>query len=268
MDMADLKAPPQTALLTRSLLRSVPLDRPVALVTGANRGIGLEVACQLAQRGVFPVLGARNADRGAAAVDTLRAAGLDAVAVRLDVTCDNEVADALDMVLAHFGRLDIVVNNAGVFPESRTGRVTAASGVSGRALLEVLDVNAVGAYRVAAAALPVMVRQGHGRIINVSSDMAHSHALDGQGPPTGGFCVGYRMSKFALNVMTQVLAAEVAGTAVRVNAVSPGLVRTKMGRPEADRSVGEGADSIVWLATLGDECPNGALVRDRRVVAW
>lgn len=257
-----------TPLLSRALSNGPTLDRQVALVTGANRGLGLEVARQLARRGVFPVLGARNADRGIAAVGALRAEGLDGVAVRLDVTDDNDVAGCLDLVLSHLGRLDIVVNNAGVFPESRQGRVCAADCASGRTLLELLDVNSVGAYRVAAAALPIMLRRGYGQIVNVSSDMAISEALSASGALAGGYCVGYRMSKTALNTMTQVLAAEVAGTGVRINAVTPGRVRTEMGRPDADRSLAEGADSIVWLAMLGDECPNGKLVRDRRVVPW
>jgi NAD(P)-dependent dehydrogenase (short-subunit alcohol dehydrogenase family) len=98
--------------------------------------------------------------------------------------------------------------------------------------------------------------------------MARASALQAAGMPAGGFCVGYRMSKTALNLMTQVLAAEVQGTGVRVNAVSPGQVRTDMGRLDADRSVSEGADSIVWLSLLGEDSPNGALVRDRRVVPW
>jgi NAD(P)-dependent dehydrogenase (short-subunit alcohol dehydrogenase family) len=268
MHEGDLRAGALAPLLTRSQASHVPLNKPVALVTGANRGIGLEVARQFAARGVLPVLGARNAERGVTAVDGLRAAGLQAVAVRLDVTCDHDVADAVDAVLTHFGRLDIVVNNAAMFPESREGRVSHAAGACGRTLLELLDVNAVGAYRVAAAALPVMLRQGFGRIINVSSDMASTSELQAVGPPPGGFCVGYRMSKTALNVMTQVLATEVQGTGIRVNAVSPGQVRTDMGRLDADRSVSEGADSIVWLALLGEDGPNGALVRDRQVVPW
>ena len=186
--------------------------------------------------------------------------------MRLDVTNDNEVAISIDLVLGRLGRLDILINNAGVFAEPRGACVSAARGVSGRSLLELLDTNVVGAYRLSAAAIPVMLRQDGGRIVNVSSDMGPTESLQADLGADGGFCVGYRMSKIALNTMTRVLASEVEGTSLRVNAVTPGQVRTEMGRPDADRSVAEGADSIVWLATLGEESPNGALIRDRRVV--
>jgi len=268
MDMAEAQRLPTAPLLSRNGCVALAPGQRVALVTGANRGIGLEVARQLARHGVFPVLGTRNPDRGTAAVDCLHAQGLKAAAVRLDVTSDADVADSIDLVLSRLGRLDILINNAGVFLEPRQARVSAADSLSGRDMLDMFDTNVVGAYRLAAAAIPVMLRQGDGRIINVSSDMGRHSALDAELAAQGGFCVGYRMSKMALNTMTRVLAAEVQDTAVRVNAVTPGKVQTAMGRADADRSVSQGADSIVWLATLAQGCPNGALVRDRQVVAW
>lgn len=240
----------------------------VALVTGAGRGIGMAVARRLAVAGVETVLGIRGRARGAAAVETFAAEGLAASAVDLDVDCDAAVTRSVAEVLERHGRVDILVNNAAVLLEHRAARVSLGEGPAPATVLDTLDTNVVGAYRLMAAVLPGMLVRNYGRIVNVSSDMARSPELEGRLALRGGFAIAYRMSKAALDTMTRVVADEVSGTNVKINSASPGCVRTAMGRPDADRSPEQGADTIAWLATLPDDGPSGCFVKDRRVVPW
>jgi NAD(P)-dependent dehydrogenase (short-subunit alcohol dehydrogenase family) len=218
---------------------------PVALVSGANRGIGLEVARGLGQRGHTVLLGARDLERGEEAARRLREEGLDARALRLDVTVGPD--GPLDV--------DVLVNNAGIYPGGRAADLDLAVAE------EAWQVNALGAWRLAQAAIPHMRARGWGRIVNVSSE-AGSLASMGASMPA------YNVAKAALNAITRVLAADLRGTGILVNAVCPGWARTDMGGPAAPRSAQDGAASALWAVDLPDDGPTGGFFRDGRALPW
>jgi NAD(P)-dependent dehydrogenase (short-subunit alcohol dehydrogenase family) len=225
-----------------------------ALVTGANRGIGLEVCRQLARAGLDVLLGARDPAAGADAAASLAAQGLRVRPQVLDVASDASVEACAGRLRADGMEVDVLVNNAGVYPE---GTVLSAGWEAFRLALE---VNFLGALRTCRAFVPAMVRAGHGRVVNVSSGYG-SFAEGLEGP------AAYSLSKAALNALTAKLASEVSGD-VKVNAACPGWVRTRMGGAGATRSVQKGAETIVWLATLPAGGPSGGFFRDRRRIAW
>jgi len=235
-----------------------PTER-VALVTGGNRGIGLEIVRQLARRGLRVVLGSRDTNEGTHAVAEIAARG-SVVAQAIDVADPASVARAIGDVRNRFGRIDVLVNNAGILIDS--GQT--ASGVPLEEVQKTLDVNLIGAWRVSQTVLPLMRKQRYGRIVNVSSSMGTLS----DAATSGGGWPAYRLSKTALNALTILLAAELRDENVLVNAVSPGWVRTRMGGDGAPRSVEEGADTPVWLATLPDGGPSGQLFLDRRRIDW
>jgi NAD(P)-dependent dehydrogenase (short-subunit alcohol dehydrogenase family) len=227
----------------------------VALVSGANRGIGLEVAAALAREdGMTVLLGARDPAAGERAAAPLRNEGLDVRPVRLDVT-DQASVDALAPVLDDLGRLDVLVNNAGVYPGGR------ASELDPEVADETWRVNALGPWRLARLAIPYMRRRGSGRIVNVSSEAGSLASMS-------AFMPAYNVSKAALNALTRVLADELRGTGILVNAVCPGWVATDMGGASAPRSVAEGAASVLWAVRLADDGPSGGFFRDGRPVPW
>jgi NAD(P)-dependent dehydrogenase (short-subunit alcohol dehydrogenase family) len=227
----------------------------VALVSGGNRGIGREVARQLAAQGSTVVVGSRDLARGEAVAAEL---GAGAVARQLDVTDEKSIVRCVAAIDQEFGRLDILVNNAGI---EGSGWRTDAVDVDLAEVRDVLDTNLFGAWRLAQAALPLMRRNGYGRIVNLSSGM-------GQLDEMGGHAPGYRVSKVGLNALTRMLNAELQGENILVNSCCPGWVRTDMGGPGARRSVEEGADTPVWLATLPDDGPRGAFFRNRDPIPW
>jgi NAD(P)-dependent dehydrogenase (short-subunit alcohol dehydrogenase family) len=221
----------------------------VALVTGANRGIGAEIARQLAADHGFLVLaGARDPDaiEGSAQL----------VPLALDVTDQASVDAARERVEAEPGRLDVLVNNAGVYGEPDGPETYDLERAH-----EVLEVNTFGPWRMIQAFLPLLRASDAPRIVNVSSG-------GGQLADMGGGRTAYRMSKAALNVLTRNLAAETAGSRLKVNSMCPGWVRTDMGGSAAPRSVEEGADTGAWLATLPAEGPTGGFFRDREPIPW
>jgi NAD(P)-dependent dehydrogenase (short-subunit alcohol dehydrogenase family) len=233
-----------------------PEDRRVAVVSGANRGIGREIVRQLAGRGITAVLTARDAAAAAAAAEELGGPEAGVLAHQLDVTDDASVRELTEWVTAELGRADILVNNAGAHWTHHS-----AADADIALVRDALDINLVGAWRMCAALVPLMRARAHGRIVNLSSG-----AGTFSGPSVG--TPAYTVSKAALNMLTLVLGRELAGTGILVNAACPGWVRTRMGGPGADRSVEEGADTPVWLATLPDDGPTGGLFRDRRPAAW
>jgi NAD(P)-dependent dehydrogenase (short-subunit alcohol dehydrogenase family) len=226
----------------------------VALVSGANRGLGRETARQLADQRLRVIVGSRDLAAGEAEAAAM---GPRATARRLDVTEQATVDDLFAWIRDELGRLDVLVNNAGIGGDHLPGGVEAnLEGVK-----NVLETNLFGAWRLAEAAVPLMRENGYGRIVNVSSGMGQLSDMGGGNP-------GYRVSKTSLNAMTRILAAELAGENILVNSVCPGWVRTDMGGQNARRSVEEGADGIVWLATLPDGGPSGDFFRDRKPIPW
>lgn len=237
-------------------------EREIAVVTGANRGLGLETVRRLAASGRKVVLTSRDPAAGAEAARGLEQQGLQVVNHQLDVTDADSIAALQAMLSAQFSRLDVLVNNAGVMLErhdpQRPGAATALAGDLGL-VRRTLEVNLLGAIAVSQALVPLM--GGRGRVVNVSSGLGQLADMQGGWP-------GYRSSKAALNAYTRMLAAELADSSVKVNAVCPGWVRTGMGGPDAPRSVEEGADTIMWAATLADDGPSGGFFRDRRPIDW
>ena len=232
-----------------------------ALVSGANRGIGLEIARQLARLGYLTAIGARDTVKGQAAADELRNEGLELPVIALDVNDPASCAKAVEEVVGMFGRIDVLVNNAGVFLEKDPTGESSALVVRPETVNATLQTNVIGPLALTQAAVPAMKSQGYGRIVNVSSGL-------GQLSEMGGNFAGYRMSKTALNALTRTVAAELAGTPVKINAMCPGWVKTDMGGPEAHRTVEQGAETAVWLATLEDDGPTGGFFRDHAAIAW
>ena len=230
-----------------------------AVITGANRGLGLAAARGLAQRGDRVVLTARTREQARAAVDRLRAEGLEAVhPAVLDVTLEASVVDFFAHLDAdHGGRVDVLINNAGAsFDPSGVGTL----GIGSDVMLRSFEANALGAHRMMLRALPRMNAQRYGRVVNVSSGMGGIAEMDGGWP-------GYRVSKAALNAMTRVFHHEAQGD-VKVNSVCPGWVRTDMGGPHATRSIDEGVAGILWAANLPAEGPSGGFFRDGEPTPW
>ncbi len=226
---------------------------PIALVTGANRGIGREVARQLASGGYKVLLSARDpAQAAAAATEIAESTGGTPVPLTLDVSDPASVALAAEQVLADPGRLDVLVNNAGIGPDF---------GVSGTSpdfekIQLTLNTNFFGAYRLTIALLPLLRASPHPRIVNVSSGMGGVAEM-------GGWSPGYRVSKASLNALTRILSTELAPEGFKVNSACPGFVATDMGAPMgAQKPVEEGASGIVWLARLPDDGPTGGFFRD------
>jgi NAD(P)-dependent dehydrogenase (short-subunit alcohol dehydrogenase family) len=235
-------------------------EQKVALISGANRGIGLECARQLAGLGHIAVIGARDDAKGRAACDALAADGLKVDCVQLDVTDQSSARAAVEAVVGRHGRLDILINNAGILSEKWRGG-TGVLQLETEVLHTHLETNLIGPLRLAQLAIPHMQKTGYGRIVNVSSQIAQLASMSDGHP-------AYRISKAALNVLTGLLSSNVSGTNIKVNSASPGWVRTDMGGASAPRSVEQGADTIVWLATLPDDGPSGKFFADRKEIAW
>jgi NAD(P)-dependent dehydrogenase (short-subunit alcohol dehydrogenase family) len=229
----------------------------IALVTGANRGIGFEVCRQLGQLGIQVILTSRDYMKGEAAAEILRGEGLPIHFMPLDVTDPGSVMRARDLVLANYERLDVLVNNAGVYLDDGISILD----ISLDLLRETFEVNTFGAFTLCKAFIPIMRQHNYGRVVNVSSE---DGSLAGMTGTTGA----YRMSKTAMNALTRVLAHELRRTNIKVNSVCPGWVATDMGGSEAPRTPAEGAETIVWLATLPDDGPTGGFFLDKEPLAW
>lgn len=229
---------------------------PVAVVTGGNRGIGLEVVRQLARRDYRVVLGSRELARGQAAAARVDPGGDRVTAVQLDVADDASVTAMADRVTRELGRADVVVNNAAIlydtWAQARTADLFQVQ--------QALDTNLFGAWRVTQALLPLLEHSTHPRVVNVSSGAGSLAEMTGGTP-------AYSVSKAALNALTRLLAGELRPHGVLVNAVCPGWVATDMGGV-GGRPVAEGAAGVVWAATLPDDGPTGGFYRDGKPVAW
>src|SRR5262245_16701196 len=229
---------------------------PVIVVTGGNRGIGFEICRQLAGRGAQVVLTARKSEAGQAAVSKLAAQKLSAKFHPLNVTEPESIASLRDFLERTFGRLDVLINNAGVISdEEASGLEVQLSTV--RATLE---TNTLAPLQLAQNLAALLKRSRAGRIVNMSSGMG---ALSGM---EGGYAA-YRISKAALNAVTGILAAELRGS-VAVNSMCPGWVKTDMGGKNAERDVARGAETAVWLALDAPQDLTGKFLRDRKVIPW
>ena len=232
--------------------------RKIAIVTGGNRGIGREIARQLMKADVFVVIGCRSEPKCAMAVDELTGEGANIAGFPLDVNDTKSVKRFVDHVEKHHGAPSILVNNAGVYPESTESKVVDTPTSVWR---ETFETNLFGAVRMCRDVVPLMKRLRHGRIVNMSSGLGQLHQM-GEGSPA------YRVSKAALNALTRTLASEVAGSGILVNSMSPGWVKTDMGGENAPRTVEEGADTAVWLCLLPSNGPTGQFFRDRKPIPW
>jgi len=228
-----------------------------AIVTGANRGIGLEIARQLVKEGVRVVMGSRDPVKGERACAGLEAGEL-AVSHALDVADTKSVQRFVGFVEKEFGAPAILVNNAGTYPEAREAGVVDVKTSLWR---ETFETNLFGAVRMCREVVPLMQRVAYGRIVNISSGLGQLSQM-GAGSPA------YRVSKAAVNALTATLSAEVKGQGILVNSMSPGWVRTDMGGPDAPRGVEEGAETAVWLALLPSSGPTGKFFRDRKPIPW
>ena len=236
------------------------LDGRIALVTGANRGLGFEIVRQLARLGAVTILAARDASKAAAATEELVRAGFSVEAATIDVDDPDSVATAVAAIVARYGRVDILVNNAGVLLDPAQGDASVLD-MTRAQLLASFITNTLGAFHTMQAVLPAMRRVGYGRIVNISS---RAGQLDELRP---GF-PSYRISKTALNSLTRVTAAEFKDADIRINAMCPGWIRTSMGGDRAPLTPEQGADTAIWLATLPATGPTGGFFRDRKPLAW
>jgi NAD(P)-dependent dehydrogenase (short-subunit alcohol dehydrogenase family) len=229
--------------------------RSIAVVTGANRGIGRDLVRQLAGRGYAVVLGARDLDQGGAAAAALDPTGEAVQPCQLDVADPASVAAMAEWVSERFGRVDVLINNAAILYDSWQHAANADLGL----VEEAWQTNVLGAWRTTQALLPWLRQSPHPRIVNVSSESGSIAEMTGGTP-------AYSVSKAALNALTRLLAGELAGDGILVNAVCPGWTATDMGG--GGRPIADGAASVMWAALLPDDGPTGTFTRDGRPLPW
>lgn len=234
-------------------------ERKIALVSGANKGLGFEIAKQLAENNFKVILTARDSKKGEAATQKLKADGHEVVFCRMDIANSESVKKAAEFVQNKFGRLDVLVNNAGIF--LKEDRRSSALAVGLRVVWETFETNAFGHFLVLQAFIPIMKKNGYGRIINVSSSMGVFSKMKGE-------YLSYRLSKSALNALTRIFAEELEGTNILINSMCPGWCYTDMGGPNAERSPEEGARTAIYLAILPDGGPSGKYFKDEKEIAW
>jgi NAD(P)-dependent dehydrogenase (short-subunit alcohol dehydrogenase family) len=235
----------------------LPLVKKRALVTGANRGLGRQVAIELAARGLQVIVAARQAAAAEETVAAIHERGDAAEALEMDVSDSASIAAAAREYAGRFDRLDVLVNNAGVYLDKGYTALTVPREIA----RTTFDVNTIGPLDMVQRFLPSLRAAGEARVINVSSGYG---ALDG----LASEATSYSLSKLALNGATIILADAVAADGIAVNSVCPGWVRTDMGGAEAPRSIEEGAAGIVWLATEADQSLTGKFFRDGELILW
>ncbi|AHM66110.1 short-chain dehydrogenase [Paenibacillus polymyxa] len=233
------------------------MGRKIAIITGANRGIGFEIAKQLGKHGVTVIMTARKEDQGMAACDKLKQEGLDVHFHQLDMTNESSIRKLAYDMREQFEVVDILVNNAGISIDGNKD----TTNIDLETVRTTMETNVYGPLLLSQVLIPLMQESADGRIVNVSSSMGALN--DGMG---GGY-FAYSMSKTALNTLTLKLSADLSSSKITVNSMCPGWVRTDMGTADAPRSVEQGADTAVWLAT-GDVGTTGKFFRDRSVISW
>ena len=228
-----------------------------ALITGANRGLGFEVARQLLEKGFHVFLAARHREAGEKAAALLHKGGAQGSFIELDVASAESIRHAAATVTAQAGQLDVLVNNAAILEDENLSVLE----TSAATMQATLATNTIGPLLVAQAFLPLLLKSAGGRIINVSSSAGSLHEM-------GTYAPAYSISKAALNAVTRQLAAALRSQGIAVNSVCPGWVRTDMGGRFAPRAVAKGAETIVWLAAAAPQNLTGQFLRDRKVIAW
>ena len=230
----------------------------IALVSGGNRGIGYEICKRLANHGFTVVLTARDAAKGKAAAKALADEGLSLDFQRLDVTSCRSIRSCVSAVAERHGRIDVLVNNAGVLLDPRGSRFLDAKLETFR---DTLEANLFGPLQLAQAVIPLMKANRYGRIVNLSSGLGQLSEMGAETP-------AYRISKTALNALTRILSADFKENNILVNSMCPGWTRTDMGGEGAPRTPQQAADTALWLATLADDGPTGGFYRDRKAIEW
>ncbi|GAA1614435.1 SDR family oxidoreductase [Kribbella sancticallisti] len=237
----------------------------IALVTGANKGIGKEIARQLGELGHTVVIGSRDLARGEAAAKELVADGLRAEAVQLEVTSEQSVQAAATAIEREHGRLDVLVNNAAIIPDGDA----AVSAIAAGALRAAYETNVIGVVLTTAAMLPLVRKAAGARIVNISSELGSlTRVGDPESEMSTMLMLGYNSSKAAVNMVTVMLANELRGTGILVNAADPGNCATDMGGWDALRTPAQGAAVAVRLATLDAAGPTGELHAESGRLPW
>ena len=237
----------------------------VALVTGASRGIGFEIANKLAAQKITVLIGARNQEKGVKAQELLRRRESAVHFILLDVTDVMSIQAAVGRIKDEFRRLDILVNNAGIMIDSETG----ITELNQTIFQNTLETNALGPLLLSQACLPMMKANNYGRIVNISSTLGSLTEIASPDSPHAEVqAPAYRLSKTILNGITVLLAAAVRGTNILVNSACPGWVRTDIGGNQAPLSPQQGAETPVWLAMLPDGGPSGGFFRERQPIPW
>ena len=242
-------------------------EKKVALITGANKGIGFETARQLGAQGVTILVGARDEARGTEAAKTLQAEGVDAQFLHLDMNSAATFTNAAKFIEAKFGKLDILINNAGVLMDYGVP-VSAAPIANWRATFE---TNVFAVVELTQTLLPLVKKSDAGRIVNLTSILASLTLNDDPNSPIAASVpthTSYNASKAALNMFTVHLAAELKDTKIKINAAHPGWVKTDMGGEAAPLEIEDGAKTSVALATLGEDGPTGAYIHMGVVLPW
>lgn len=234
----------------------------VAIVTGANRGLGLEVCKQLASKDFLVVLTSRDEVKGKKSVDSLHEEGLTNIFFhQLDVTNIESIKKLENYIVNKLGQVDILVNNAAIYLDKKLPQNSSILMLNTDTLNKTIETNLYGQLNLCQTFAPMMIERSYGRIVNVSSIAGQLTSMRGRHP-------AYRISKVAINALTRILASELEGTHVLVNAVCPGWVKTDLGGPNATRTVEEGASTVVWLATLPNDGPSGLFFRDNQPIDW
>jgi len=243
-------------------------EKKVAFITGGNRGIGLETARQLGNQGVKVVIGSRDLAKGQAAAEKLRTEGADIEAIRFDITKPADYQEAYNYFDKKFGKLDILINNAGVSKET-FGSPNNASSVSPSILRETFETNLFGTVELTQKLLPLIKKAPEGRIVNLSSVLGSlSLHADPKSPIYGFKALAYDASKTALNAFTVHLAAELKDTKIKVNSAPPGWVKTEMGTDAAPMEIPDGAKTSVQLALLAASGPTGGYFHMGETLPW
>lgn len=235
--------------------------KKIAIVTGANRGLGLATSEALVQRGFKVIMAMRSPDKAQKELNALKMKGADIVPMKLDLSQEKSIHDFVETIKKEYGFVDVLINNAGILIDSEDGGNTSLFKTKASTIQKTFNTNTLGPFLLTQKIFPLMKQEGYGRIVNVSSGMAQLSE-----PQKAS--AAYRLSKTALNMVTNLFASEVGDADICVNAISPGWVRTDMGGPHADRSVEQGIKGVLWAAMLPKGGPNGTFTRDGEKIPW